>query len=287
MNALDRRAFLERATLSFLALPRLTRVTFTRRAPLLLRLAFVDSAPSNKQRHAGISVGVAEAKRGGALFGGSVAVSTVSITQLHALPAVHALLGGGSRDDCLAMARAAAAHRALFVNIGCSDDALRGADCTSTMFHVAPSDAMCRDALGLTDSPPDARVVAWDASLEKFGADTLNGRFQSETGLLMNDDAWLAWVAVKIMWEAALRARTTDGPTLAAHLTRETTQFDGHKGRPLSFRAWDHQLRQPLYVKAPAPSRPIEVPPVRDDESSRDALDRLGTPAARSACHLT
>jgi len=101
----------------------------------------------------------------------------------------------------------------------------------------------------------------------------------------MNDDAWLAWVGVKMLWETALRARASDASTLAAHLTNEATQFDGHKGRPLGFRPWDHQLRQPLYVVAPD-AKPIEVPAPRDGESSRQTLDRLGTPAAATRCRL-
>lgn len=290
MNHVDRRGFLERAALSFLALPgsavTLARMSFVsrgHRAPAALRLVVVDSDPPNKQQSAGISLGAAEARHAAALFGGSISLRRIGLDKLAAIENAHAVLGGSTRDDCSRIARAAEQHHALFMNIGCTVDAVR-ADCGSTTFHVAPSDAMLRDAVALARAGGGGRAVAWDSTLEKFGADTLNDRFRAQTGLAMDADAWLAWVAVKILWESALRARAADAATLAEHLTRETTQFDGHKGRPLSFRPWDHQLRQPLYVVAPE-AKAIEVPPVRDDESSRDALDRLGGSAAQSSCH--
>ena len=100
--------------------------------------------------------------------------------------------------------------------------------------------------------------------------------------------AWSAWVAVKIAWEASLRVHEIGGAALGAYLERDTTQFDGHKGRPLGFRAWDHQLRQPLYVIVRGDHRAvIEEPAAREGETSREALDRLGVGATNTSCHLS
>ena len=41
-----------------------------------------------------------------------------------------------------------------------------------------------------------------------------------------------------------------DGAALAAFM-EGAPPFDGHKGEALTFRRWDHQLRQPLYVAGP------------------------------------
>jgi hypothetical protein len=99
---------------------------------------------------------------------------------------------------------------------------------------------MSRDAMSLARSPAKARAEAWDASLSRFGADTLNQRFSARFHEPMTSGAWSAWFAVKAIWESALRLKSADAQSIAQHLVRDTTQFDGHKGTPLSFRPWDH-----------------------------------------------
>jgi ABC transporter substrate binding protein (PQQ-dependent alcohol dehydrogenase system) len=141
--------------------------------------------------------------------------------------------------------------------------------------HAAPS----------VDS--SARCVAWDASLTRFGADTLNQRFEARYRQPMTDDAWTGWLAVKMLWEAALRARTSEPDVVGAVLTRESTRFDGHKGRALSFRSWDHQLRQPVYVLIGGSGGPrtVEVPVAPNTSASSTAqLDELGVSSERTSC---
>ena len=119
----------------------------------------------------------------------------------------------------------------------------------------------------------------------RFGADTLNDRFRKRFGESMTSVAWTSWFAVKVLWEASLRMKSADAKQIAEYLTRDTTQFDGHKGRPLSFRPWDHQLRQFLYANVAG--RPVDVPrsPL-PETTSREFLDKLGATAATTTCHL-
>jgi hypothetical protein len=51
----------------------------------------------------------------------------------------------------------------------------------------------------------------------------------------------------------------------------------------LSFRPWDHQLRQPLYIAAKGNT---EEPVAGVDETVRESLDRIGTRQADSACRF-
>ena len=279
-----RREFVERAattlsSLVFIAVRR--RVPLG--APLTLRVGRVPSSPSDDQR-LGYELGLDEARRAASLFGGVIEDVSLDSAQSPSR-GLSAIIGGGDTSASNAWIRRAAQDRTLYMNVGCTSDALRGADCSRAAFHVAPSDAMLRDAAALSHAAGDP--MAWSSTLARFGADTLNQRFTSKFRRPMTSSAWASWFAVKILWESALRARSGDAEQIASYLTRATTQFDGHKGSPLSFRAWDHQLRQPLYVVARAPAKGIvEVPTLSADTPVRDALDQIGIAKAATQCTM-
>jgi ABC transporter substrate binding protein (PQQ-dependent alcohol dehydrogenase system) len=130
-------------------------------------------------------------------------------------------------------------------------------------------------------------IELWDSRLERFGASQLNDRFAARFAEPMSSAAWAGWFAVKVAWEASQRAGAVDGAAIAAYLERDTSSFDGQKGVPLSFRRWDHQLRQPLYVRksaAPHASRTDAATPVPDGAPSRESLDSLGTTREMTSC---
>jgi ABC transporter substrate binding protein (PQQ-dependent alcohol dehydrogenase system) len=128
-----------------------------------------------------------------------------------------------------------------------------------------------RGAAAAAGDSAAAELALWHESLTMYGAAQLNDRFRARFGRGMDGDAWAAWMAVKVATEAALRVRDVTPDTLAAYLARPNVRFDGHKGRPLSFGASDHQLRQPLYAIRPAPeggARAVEVPMVAGGASA-------------------
>lgn len=294
-QAISRRAFIRRAALAAATVPSVPwRIAGWRAgdASTPLRIGLLPSpAPSDAVtgRTRGIQLGVEEARHAAVLFGGSLELVSTDAATLRER-ALSAVLGGDGLESCLALAREADAAGIVFMNVACTEDRLRGADCHATMFHVIPSESMYRDALVASHAASGARATAWDASLARFGADTLNERFRAKFKAPMTSDAWLGWFAVKVVWESSLRARSTDARMLMRYMARDGVQFDGHKGRPLSFRAWDHQLRQPVYIADPAAheGQPIEMPAAATaDETSRDVLDRIGTPATRSSCRMS
>jgi hypothetical protein len=102
----------------------------------------------------------------------------------------------------------------------------------------------------------------------------------------LGETSWAAWAAVKLVGEAVVRAEVSTPATLVTFL-ESAPPFDGHKGTALVFRAWDHQLRQPLYVLGPR--RREEISGRRGlfavvGETGEAALDGLGTTAGESRC---
>ena len=246
----------------------------------------------------GVELGADEANRAASLLGHRVELVHAAAGGIDESLArfadarVTAIVGGADEKSCESLADALRERAVLWLNAACASDALRGRACSRWAFHVAPSDAMRRDARRLGDAPADAPIESWHPSLERFGAAQLGERFLARFGRPMDSPAWQGWLAVKVLGEASLRARSTDPVALRDWLERADARVDGHKGQPLSFRAWDHQLRQPLYRVAPVAAAPesaptpVEVPhaPPGERIESRVLLDRLGAGAGETAC---
>lgn len=92
------------------------------------------------------------------------------------------------------------------------------------------------------------RAALWEATLDAYGARELNARFDGRWGRPMDAPAWSAYQAVKIAFEAAINADATDAASLAGYFASEQGLFDVSKGIGMTFRPWDHQLRQSLYL---------------------------------------
>jgi len=92
------------------------------------------------------------------------------------------------------------------------------------------------------------RAALWEATLDAYGAREVNARFNARWGRPMDPPAWAGYVAVKIAFEASLFAGGKDSAGIAAYLASEQALFDVSKGIGMTFRRWDHQLRQSLYL---------------------------------------
>lgn len=140
----------------------------------------------------------------------------------------------------------------------------------------------------------DFRAALWEATLVDAGAKELNERFLERWGLPMDPPAWAAYQGVKILSDAITATATPSGPSLANFLESPETVFDVQKGIAVSFRSWDHQLRQPLYIvrgqAADVNRRDLvelvgELPSLTEsDGSSAERLDRLGDLGSGAPC---
>lgn len=144
------------------------------------------------------------------------------------------------------------------------------------------------------------RAALWETSLQANGAGALNENFIARSGEPMEPAGWAAYAAVKVVYEAVTSAKTQTASALVDFLERPTAVFDVYKGPGTSFRSWDHQLRQPLYlVKIDleadwgyAVSERIKLLDlvgelsVSTRGSRRAHLDRLGDGAGASRCRF-
>lgn len=123
---------------------------------------------------------------------------------------------------------------------------------------------------------------AWASVIEAWGAVQLQNRFEERAGRAMRSRDYAAWVAVRAIGEAVTRTNSADPAVLRTFMLSSDFQLDGFKGRGLSFRSWNGQLRQPIAVVNDRAL--VTLAPVEGFLHQRNEMDSLGLDAAESAC---
>ncbi|MEB0006123.1 ABC transporter substrate-binding protein [Pseudomonas sp. MH9.2] len=126
--------------------------------------------------------------------------------------------------------------------------------------------------------------VGWHKSVETYGAAQLQKRFEALAGRWMNDRDFAAWMAVRSIASAVNKLHQTDPMVIRQAELSDQLPLDGFKGRKLSYRAWNGQLRQPI---------PIVQPRALVSTSPQDGflhpvteLDTLGYDKPEVTCHF-
>ncbi|EYD74926.1 hypothetical protein Rumeso_03567 [Rubellimicrobium mesophilum DSM 19309] len=124
--------------------------------------------------------------------------------------------------------------------------------------------------------------VAWSPVLENWGASQLQSRFADQAGRPMRPKDYAAWTALRAIGEAVTRTGSNDPAALRSYMLSPDFELDGFKGRPLSFRDWDGQLRQPIAIVQPRAM--IAMAPFEEFLHQSNELDTLGRDRPESAC---
>jgi ABC transporter substrate binding protein (PQQ-dependent alcohol dehydrogenase system) len=126
------------------------------------------------------------------------------------------------------------------------------------------------------------RGEGWTPVLEQWGAVQLQDRFEKAAGREMTASDYAAWTAVRTIGEAVTRTNSTDSEILRAYIFSDAFALDGFKGRSLSYRVWDGQLRQPIAV---ANARAlVALAPLDGYLHQTNEMDTLGLDRPESAC---
>jgi ABC transporter substrate binding protein (PQQ-dependent alcohol dehydrogenase system) len=139
----------------------------------------------------------------------------------------------------------------------------------------------------------DARPVAgsaglvptsWDASHDQWGAVQLQNRFMKSFSRRMTALDMQAWSAVRMIGESASRAQSSDEKAITAYLKGPDFALAAFKGRKLTLRDWNLQLRQPILL---ADGRTIvSVSPQEGFLHPVTELDTLGYDRPETKCRL-
>ncbi|OHC65643.1 MAG: branched-chain amino acid ABC transporter substrate-binding protein [Rhodocyclales bacterium GWA2_65_20] len=122
----------------------------------------------------------------------------------------------------------------------------------------------------------------WHAAAEQWGAVQLQNRFRLQSQRPMQAVDYAAWAAVRSVGEAASRTASSVPAKLSAYIRGPDFELAGFKGRTLSYRPWNGELRQPMMVAQPRSL--VSLSPLDGFLHPRTDLDTLGFDAPEVKC---
>ncbi|MCK4840407.1 MAG: ABC transporter substrate-binding protein [Methylococcales bacterium] len=125
--------------------------------------------------------------------------------------------------------------------------------------------------------------TSWHRTHEQWGAVQIQNRFKAKVGRWMGEQDYGAYLAVRAIGEAAVRTKSRQMKMIKDYLLGSDFALQGYKGNPLSFRAWNGQLRQPVLLAAARSL--VAVAPVEGFLHPKTELDTLGFDQSESACN--
>ncbi|WP_315771584.1 MULTISPECIES: ABC transporter substrate-binding protein [unclassified Bradyrhizobium] len=128
------------------------------------------------------------------------------------------------------------------------------------------------------------RPTSWDPSQDQWGATQLQNRFMKLASRRMDALDMQAWMAARMVGEAASRTNSGDAKTMTDYLKSPNFTIAAFKGTRLSLRDWNLQLRQPILL---ADGRMIvSVSPQEGFLHQVSELDTLGIDRPETKCKL-
>ncbi|WP_417704291.1 ABC transporter substrate-binding protein [Pseudomonas sp.] len=126
--------------------------------------------------------------------------------------------------------------------------------------------------------------TAWHKTVETFGAAQLQKRFEALAGRWMNDRDFAAWMAVRSIATGVTKLRAAAPQGIRHLLLNEQLPLDGFKGRKLSFRPWNGELRQPIALVHPRAL--VSTSPQDGFLHPHNEMDSLGYDRPEVSCDL-
>jgi len=125
-------------------------------------------------------------------------------------------------------------------------------------------------------------AVAWHRLFREYAARGVQYRFHLAASRDMTERDYGNWLATAIIGEAVTRSDKTDAAGVRSYLLSDEFSVPAFKGEGLSFRRWDHQLRQPVLLFGP--QMLVSMWPQGDSRQAKFQTDALGYSQQESSC---
>ena len=94
---------------------------------------------------------------------------------------------------------------------------------------------------------------------------------------------YTAWLGGRALTDGIMRSGKTTPPEVKAYLLSDQFKLEGFKGQAMSFRTWDHQLRQPIILGG-GTRVPVSVSPQEGFLHPTNVTDTLGFDQPETKC---
>ena len=128
------------------------------------------------------------------------------------------------------------------------------------------------------------KPTSWHFTHEQWGGNQMQSRFLKEYKRLMTNIDFNSWVGIRTLGEAIIRTKSLDVKILLEKIMDKEFNLAAYKGKPLSYRNWNGQLRQPILLVTPRAL--VSVSPQPGFVHPRTELDTLGIDEPDSKCKL-
>nr|WP_152452693.1 MULTISPECIES: ABC transporter substrate-binding protein [unclassified Roseivivax] len=122
----------------------------------------------------------------------------------------------------------------------------------------------------------------WAPVVEQWGAAQLQSRFTDAADRAMAPRDYAAWAAMRSLGEAVTRTGSADAETLRSYILGPDFELAGFLGRPMTFRPWNGQLRQPIPIVHPRAL--VAQAPLEGFLHQVNELDTLGLDRGEARC---
>ncbi|NWO07699.1 MAG: ABC transporter substrate-binding protein [Alteromonadaceae bacterium] len=126
--------------------------------------------------------------------------------------------------------------------------------------------------------------VTWHFTIENWGAGQLQNRFRELAGREITGEDYAVWAAIRALGTAVTSLDTAEPKALRDYLFSDQFQLAAFKGRKLSFRDWNGQLRQPIPLTHPRSL--VAIAPFEGYLHPRTEMDTLGFDKPESECRI-
>ena len=135
---------------------------------------------------------------------------------------------------------------------------------------------------GRSRAPRALCPSSWHPAIELWGGTQFQHRFKHMGDRTMRPLDYNAWMAARMVGEAASRTKSNKYKDLVSFMRSPKFDFAAFKGVGLSVRDWNGQVRQPVLVASPKLLVSVSPQPGFLHQSS--VLDTLGVDKPETKC---
>ena len=126
------------------------------------------------------------------------------------------------------------------------------------------------------------KPTSWHFAHEQWGGNQMQSRFLKDSKRLMTNIDFNSWVGIRTLGEAITRSKSLDPKIVLDKIMDEKFNLAAYKGKPVSFRKWNGQLRQPILLVTPRAL--VSVSPQKGFVHPKTELDTLGIDQPDTKC---